>query len=70
MDEQNKINEENYGAKSMDDDNPVLTLADILNEQDEMEEVCHRDIFNLRFQIVSTCRHFINFVHFLCFSRA
>lgn len=40
MDEQNKINEENYGAKGMDEENPVLTLADILHEQEEMEEVC------------------------------
>lgn len=46
MDEQNKINEENYGAKGMDDDNPVLTLADILNEQEEMEAVC---AFNFQF---------------------
>lgn len=40
MDERNKINEENNGANGMDDENPVVTLADILNEQEEMEEVC------------------------------
>lgn len=39
MDEQKNYNDENYGANGMDDDNPVLTLADILHEQDEMEEV-------------------------------
>lgn len=57
MDEQNKINEENYGAKGMDDDNPVLTLADILNEQEEMEAVC---AFNFRiweFRNFAHCRH-------------
>lgn len=47
MDEQNKINEENYGAKGMDEENPVLTLADILNEQEEMEEVCVYSILKL-----------------------
>lgn len=39
MDEQNKINEKNYGAKDMDDDNPVYTLAEILREQDEIDAV-------------------------------
>lgn len=70
MDEQNnEFNEENYGAKGMDDDNPVLTLADILQEQDEIEEVLFMDLlFKFDIGILTICRHSIDSLVYFFFS--